>query len=446
MPSSGQKLELHLQVAVLLPDAIEAAPSAVADEEPAQAVCDRVVEELGRLVHLSRDLRDMVRERLELHLPAEPCSREIRNRNDESRHVLQSLVVQQPHVLEPIRLLDVADRLLDSPTRDVTLHDLPQGLARPHRIKRGQQHHRLLALGPFHDDKAKLRLRANRKPHRHRTVFDADVMNPVVRLVEDAVLVPQRALTRESFRQGHRILRLSAPIQQIPVACEANDEVITVVDVELEHVVAVPATVADEDAAPVRRRRDLADDLTDLVVLARVFRMYGRPEPEHQRNDPAASVLAGDRHAERVAEVVADLPLAAVPHLREIRHLLGVRLLNVGRIDDDQRVLMDRRRRVAEQTPVDLVVESVGLQMVLKPLLRLLRKDVFLKRTRDLADERVARGLDPEKNLPEELELRLWKPGRKYPQKFPQLLSRSERRCAIISHVVSSCRFSSRVL
>ena len=44
MPSSGQELELHLQVAVLLPDAIEAAPSAVVDEEPAQAVCDRVVE------------------------------------------------------------------------------------------------------------------------------------------------------------------------------------------------------------------------------------------------------------------------------------------------------------------------------------------------------------------------------------------------------------------
>ena len=44
MPSSGQKLELHLKVAVLLPDAIESAPSAVADEEPAQAVCDRVVE------------------------------------------------------------------------------------------------------------------------------------------------------------------------------------------------------------------------------------------------------------------------------------------------------------------------------------------------------------------------------------------------------------------
>ena len=40
-------------VAVLLPDAIEAAPSAVADEEPAQAVCDRVIEELGCLKHLS---------------------------------------------------------------------------------------------------------------------------------------------------------------------------------------------------------------------------------------------------------------------------------------------------------------------------------------------------------------------------------------------------------
>ena len=57
--SSGQEFELHLQVAALLPDAIETTPSAVADEEPAQAVCDRVVEELGRLVHLSRDLREV---------------------------------------------------------------------------------------------------------------------------------------------------------------------------------------------------------------------------------------------------------------------------------------------------------------------------------------------------------------------------------------------------
>lgn len=125
-----------------------------------------------------------------------------------------------------------------------------------------------------------------------------------------------------------------------------------------------------------------------------------------RQSDPAASVLAGNRHAERVSEIVADLPLASVPDLREIRHLLGVRLLNVGRIDDDQRGLVDRRRRVAEQAPVDPVVEPVGLQMVLESLLRLLRKNVFLERTRDLADECIARSLDPEKHLPEELELR----------------------------------------
>ena len=66
------------------------------------------------------------------------------NRDDESRHVLQSLIVQQ--------------------------------------------HHRILALGTFHDDQAKLRIRKNRKPDWHRTVFEADVM---------------------------RILRLSAPIQEV---------------------------------------------------------------------------------------------------------------------------------------------------------------------------------------------------------------------------------------
>ena len=86
---------------------------------------------------------------------------------------------------------------------------------------------------------------------------------------------------------------------------------------------------------------------------------------------------------------------------------------------------------------MDLVVEPVGPKVPLKALLRLLRQDALLERPRDLADERVARNLDAEGHLPEELELRLREPGREYPQESAQQLSRPERGYAVISHVVS---------
>ena len=104
MPSSRQKLELHLQVAVLLPGAIEAAPSAVADKEPAQAVCDRVAEELGRLIHLSRDLRDMVRERRMFKL-FDAKDKRLRDREARLRVVVQLASMALLHRLEVVCLV-----------------------------------------------------------------------------------------------------------------------------------------------------------------------------------------------------------------------------------------------------------------------------------------------------------------------------------------------------
>ena len=146
------------------------------------------------------------------------------------------------------------------------------------------------------------------------------------------------------------------------------------------------------------------------------------------------------RHAQGVPEVVADPALAPVPHLGEIRHLLRVPLLHVRRVDYDQRVVVDAWRGIAQNASVHLRVHPLRRQMPFKPFLRLLGQDVLLERTRDLAHQRVARGLYAEEHLPQKLHLpaAVVELGRKYPQVFSELFSRFERNYAIISHVGSS--------
>ena len=437
--SPREQLEFHLQVAALLLRAVPSTPPAVPHEEPPEAVSYCIVEELRRLEHPARDLGECV----QLDLLPEPRSREVRHRHHERGHVLQPPVVEEPRVLEPVGLLDEPYRVLDPPPGQVALHLLPQGLARAHRVQRRQRHHRLLAARPFHYDEMKVGVGPVRESHGHGAVLHSDVVDPVVRLEQDAVLVSHGAVCGQLARKDLRILRPSAPVEQVAVPDKTHDEVEAVPYVEPEHAVAVPAPVADEHAPAVRRGRDLADHLLHLVVLADVLGMDGRPQPRHEGNDLPASVLAGYRHAERVAEVVPDPAPAAVPHLGEVRHLLGVLLLHVGRVDDCERVLVNPGRGVAEDAAVDLRVHAVRRQVPLEPLLRLLRGDVLPERAGYLAHQRVPRGLDPEEHLPQELHLPAAVPelGRKYPQKFPQLLSRSERRCAIIPHVGSPWRF-----
>jgi hypothetical protein len=78
--------------------------------------------------------------------------------------------------------------------------------------------------------------------------------------------------------------------------------------------------------------------------------------------------------------------------------------------------------------------------MPFKPLLRLLGENVLLKRTRNLAHQRIARGLYAEEHLSQKLYFPAAVPelGRKCPQIFSKLFSRFERNYAIISHVGSS--------
>ena len=232
--SPRKQLELHLEVAAFFALAVPAAPLPVPHEEPPEPVRNRVVEELRHLEHLARDLGDVLGKRVQLDFLAEPRSREVRHRDDERGHVLQPLVVEEPHVLEPVGLLDVPYRVLDPPAGQAALHHLPQGLASAHRVQRRQQHHGLFAARPLHDDEMQVGVGPVGEPHGHRAVLHADVVNLVVGLEQDAVLVPERALAREIDRKDLRPVRPPAPVEQMTVAHEPNDEVQPVVDVESE--------------------------------------------------------------------------------------------------------------------------------------------------------------------------------------------------------------------
>ena len=84
----------------------------------------------------------MLREDFALHVPPEPGRGEVRRGEDDRRHVADAAVGEHADVLEAVCLLDEADRLLDSPAREVSFDDSPHRLERPVDGKRGQQHHR----------------------------------------------------------------------------------------------------------------------------------------------------------------------------------------------------------------------------------------------------------------------------------------------------------------
>ena len=77
------------------------------------------------------------------------------------------------------------------------------------------------------------------------------------------------------------------------------------------------------------------------VIASEGARRVRRPQPEVQRDRPASSAFAGHGHAAPEAEVVAHVAFAAVPDLGKVLHLLRVGLLHVGRVQDDERVLVD---------------------------------------------------------------------------------------------------------
>ena len=99
----------------------------------------------------------------------DPRHAEVDCREHDRRQRLDLAVLEQAHVLEVVGLLDVADGVLDPPAGDVSLHDLPEGLARSCLREGGQQHHRLLPESPD-DDHVQKPVGDVRKPHGHDAV------------------------------------------------------------------------------------------------------------------------------------------------------------------------------------------------------------------------------------------------------------------------------------
>ena len=144
-----------------------------------------------------------------------------------------------------------------------------------------------------------------------------------------------------------------------------------------------------------------------------------------QRDHPPARRLAGHGQAPPVAR--SQFALAAIADGGQIGHLLGMGLAHVGRVYDDQRVLPDPRRRVRGDLLVDRLRQPGRIQVPAQPLLGLLRQDVLVEGAGDGTELHVLPRLHPEHHLPDELEARPGKAGRKYPQKSLQLFSHAMR-------------------
>ena len=88
------------------------------------------------------------------------------------------------------------DGLLDSPSRHVALHHLPEGIARGALREGRQQHHRLLPE-PLDDDHVQQSVRDVWKAHRHDAVLDGDTPLSAVVVELDDFPVPHLALPRQ---------------------------------------------------------------------------------------------------------------------------------------------------------------------------------------------------------------------------------------------------------
>jgi hypothetical protein len=133
-------------------------------------------------------------------------------------------------------------------------------------------------------------------------------------------------------------------------------------------------------------------------------------------------------------------PVLPVPDAGEIFHLLRVQLTDVGRVDDDQRVLMDVTRAQTGDSVGNPLLDALAPEHPAQPVLQFLHRYRLVERAGDPAELHVLRRLYPVDHVAHELAERLGKPGGKFPQKILELLSRFERRCAMI-HVGFPFRF-----
>ena len=415
------------------------APLPEAREELLDSVRERVVEELGRTVDALGRFDDVRAQHFATLGLADPHHHEVRDREDERREVPEARHRERAHVLDLVRLLHEANRLLDAPPREVALDDAPDVLLRAVALQRREDEHRALPEAAHDDEPQVFLVHAGevgvlRKAHRHRAVVDRRVLLLAVGVERDDRRVGRVAHCRED-----EDVRPHALVHEVALLHHAHDEVEPARDEIAEYLVAVSAAVVDVDAAVADLRADRVDDGLDLRVLALVLGIFRRPEPELERDDAATLAgLAGDRHAAPVAEVVADPALRAVPHLREELHLLRVGLLHVGRVDDDQRRLADELLRVFHHRLVNMPPEVLEREVVTEPHLDFHLLDVFVYFRRDLVQNDRFRDLDAVQHLPQKLEARLRKTGVEYTQKLFQLLTRIRRNFGIISHAATS--------
>ena len=396
---------------------------------------DRVVRELRDFLESLREVCEVFGEDLPLDVTPEPDGGEVGRRQDDRGHVADAPVRVNAHVLETVGLLDEPDRLLDPPAREISLDDPPHRLERPVDGKRHEQHHRLLAEA-LDDDHVQFLLWVHRQSHGHRPELDLDVAFLAVRVELDVVLVPHDALAGKPVDLVHAF-----PCEDA-AARHADDEVPRIVDESPVERGSVASPVVDEDALAPGCGHDAGDDLEDLVVLSLVARRVRRPEPERERNRLALPVLAGDGHAPVVTvdEHVASFLRrpARVPDHRHVFHLESELLADLGRVDEDERVVPDELRAGLEDRLVDVVPDRrVGHVPAQALFDGVALPRVVVDRAHDRRELRVARGLDSVEHVGQELLPGSREMGKHFTQKFSELLFRPEGNCAII-HVWSS--------
>ena len=120
-----------------------------------------------------RGIRYAFREQRPLFGVSDPRHAEVGRGEDDGGHVLQMGISQKSDVFEVVGLLDVPDRLFDSPARDVSGDDLPEIGSGRRLCQCGEKHHRLLSEAP-HDDHVKEFSFQVRKPYGNYSVVKRD--------------------------------------------------------------------------------------------------------------------------------------------------------------------------------------------------------------------------------------------------------------------------------
>ena len=145
------------------------------------------------------------------------CGKECSGQN-QSSHVFQSLIGQNPDVLNVIALFDEPDGLLNAPAGEISLNHPPQDLSVAAHGFGGKQHQRLLSES-FGHYQPQLLLRMLRQTHRTKSKLDE------VSLFTAALLPYDRLCVRSLALLGQfKSLSQFSTIKQMPVSPLTDNE------------------------------------------------------------------------------------------------------------------------------------------------------------------------------------------------------------------------------